>query len=124
MSHFSTITVQIKDGSLLHETLRELGYTVACNTFVRGYGGDRVNADYVVRQANRYDLGFRQAGETYEFIADLWGADIDTQPFLNRITQHYAHKMLMATAQEQGFSIEADDVLPDGTVRVVVGKWV
>ncbi len=30
----------------------------------------------------------------------------------------------MATVQEQGFNVEDEEVLADGTVRVVVGRWV
>lgn len=34
------------------------------------------------------------------------------------------HKTLMNSVQEQGFDIEEEEVLEDGTVKVVVGKWV
>jgi hypothetical protein len=38
--------------------------------------------------------------------------------------QKYAHKMLMTSVQEQGFNVEEEETLEDGTVRVVVGRWV
>ena len=78
----------------------------------------------MIRQSNGYDLGFRRSGETYDLIADFWGAKINQQQFVNAVTQKYAHKTLIKTAQEQGFNIEEEDVLEDGTVRVVVGRWV
>lgn len=124
MSHFSTIKVQIKQGEILNEVLQELGYNVELNTTVRGYHGDTTNAEYVIRQANGYDLGFRRNGENYELVADFWGAKIDRQDFVNKISQKYAHKTLMATVKEQGFNVEEQETLPDGTVRVVVGSWV
>ena len=123
MSHFSTVRVQIKNGTVLHESLQDLGYKVACNTRVRGYEGLHTEAEYVVRQANGYDLGFRKAGEEYELVADFWGARIDEQAFVNAVTQKYAHKMLLTTVQQQGYSIETEELLQDGTVRVVVGRW-
>lgn len=123
MSHFTTIKVQIKNGEVLHQVLQELGYKVECNTSVRGYQGDATQAEYVIRQ-NRYDLGFRRNGENYELVADFWGARIDQQAFVNSITQKYAHKTLMATVQEQGFNVEEEETLEDGTVRLVVGRWV
>ena len=58
MSHFTTIKVQIKNGELLHQVLEELGYQVESNVQVRGYRGDKTNAEYVIRQSNGYDLGF------------------------------------------------------------------
>ena len=124
MSHFTTIKVQIKNSEILHQVLQELGYQVECNAKVRGYQGNTTQSEYVIRQENGYDLGFRRAGENYEIIADFWGARINQQEFINSITQKYAHKNLMSTVQEQGFNVEEEEVLEDGTVRVVVGRWV
>jgi Protein of unknown function (DUF1257) len=124
MSHFTTIKVQIKQGEVLLDVLQELGYQVEQNTQVRGYRGDTINAEYVIRQANGYDLGFRKNGEGYELVADFWGAEINQQEFINNISQKYAHKTLMETIQTEGFNVEEEEVLADGTVRVIVGRWV
>jgi len=124
MSHFTTIKVQIKQGEVLLDVLQELGYQVEQNTQVRGYRGDTINAEYVIRQANGYDLGFRKNGEGYELVADFWGAEINQQEFVNNISQKYAHKTLMKTIQTEGFNVEEEEVLADGTVRVIVGRWV
>jgi Protein of unknown function (DUF1257) len=124
MSHFSTVRVQIKQGEVLHEALLDLGYTIAQNTEVRGYQGKTTIADYVVRQSNGYDLGFRRVAAEYELVADFWGAKIDQKQFVNTVTQKYAHKLLLKTTAEQGFNVEAEEVMQDGTVRVVVGRWV
>ena len=124
MSHFSTIKIQIKNGEILQQVLTELGYQVESNTKVRGYQGNKTNAEYVIRQKNGYDLGFRRNGESYELVADFWGARINQQEFLNQINQKYAHQTLMQTVEEQGFDVEEEEVLEDGTVKVVVGRWV
>jgi Protein of unknown function (DUF1257) len=125
MSHFTTIKVQIKNGEILNNVLQELGYKVENNTQVRGYEGDETYAKYVIRQSNGYDLGFRKDGDdNYELIADFWGADINETDFVNEIQQKYAHKMLLQTAVTQGYTVEDEEVLADGTVRVVVGRWI
>jgi len=124
MSHFTTIKVQIKQGEVLLDVLQELGYQVEQNTQVRGYMGDTINAEYVIRQANGNDLGFRKNGEGYELVADFWGAEINQQEFINNISQKYAHKTLMKTIQTEGFNVEEEEVLADGTLRVIVGRWV
>lgn len=124
MSHFTTIKIQIKNGAILHQVLQELGYQVEENTNVRGYRGNTTKAEYVIRQSNGYDLGFRQQGEHYELVADFWAAKINQQEFINSISQKYAHKTLMATIQTEGFNVEEEEILEDGTVRVVVGRWV
>jgi hypothetical protein len=124
MSHFTTIKVQIKNGEILQQTLQELGYPVEYNKKVRGYQGDKTDAEYVIRQDNGYDLGFRRNGENYELVADFWGAKIDQKAFVNSIVQKYARHTLMASVQEQGFNLEEEEILEDGSVRVVVGRWV
>jgi hypothetical protein len=124
MSHFTSIKVQIKNGEILAETLRELGHQVEQNVAVRGYQGNKTQAEYVIRQSNGYDLGFRRSGDQYELVADFWGAKINETEFVNAISQRYAHKTLMQSVEEQGFNIEAEETLEDGTVRVVVGRWV
>ncbi len=123
MSHFTTIKVEIKNGEILHQVLQECGYQVESQTNVRGYQGNTTEAEYVIRQSNGYDLGFRRNGENYEIVADFWGAKINQRDFINKISQKYAHKTLMQSVQEQGFDIETEEVLDDGTVRVVVGTW-
>jgi hypothetical protein len=124
MSHFTTIKVQIKQGEVLLHVLQELGYQVEQNANVRGYRGDKTHAEYVIKQSNGYDLGFRKNGEGYELVADFWGAKINQQEFINNISQKYAHKTLMETIQTEGFNVEEEEVLADGTLRVIVGRWV
>jgi hypothetical protein len=125
MSHFTTIKVQIKNSEILANVLAELGHKVEANTQVRGYRGDKTNAEYVIRRSNSYDIGFRQGSdENYEIVADFSAAGINQSQFVNEIQQKYAHQMLLHTAATQGYSIEAEEVLEDGTVRVVVGRWI
>lgn len=124
MSHFTTIKVAIKNGDMLQKVLHNCGYQVEYNTLVRGYQGQSTLAEYVIRQNNGYDLGFRLQGENYELIADFWGAKINQQQFINQISQMYAHQTLLQSIEEQGFNVEEEQVLEDGTVKVVVGKWI
>jgi len=124
MSHFTTIKVEIKNGEILQQSLQELGFVVKCRTLVRGYKGNKIAADYVIEQDHGYDLGFRKQGQTYELIADFWGAMIDPQDFVRLVTQKYAQNSLLATVKSQGFTVEQQQILEDGTVKVVVGKWI
>jgi hypothetical protein len=123
MSHFTTIKVEIKNGEILQQTLQDLGFEVKCQTIVRGYMGNRIEADYVILQDHGYDLGFRRQGDSYDLVADFWGAMIDPQDFVKLVMQKYAHNSLLATVKSQGYNIEQQEILEDGTVRVVVGKW-
>ena len=123
MSHFSTISIEIKNGDLLKQTLEDLGYPVKENTLVRGYLGNTTIAEYVIPMTNTYDIGFRKIDDRYEFIADLWGLGLNMEDFLGAIAQQYATKTVVQSAIQQGFDIEQQEVLEDGTVRIVIGRW-
>ena len=125
MSHFTTIKVQIKNSEILADVLTELGHKFETDTQVRGYRGDKTNAEYVIRRSNSYDIGFRKGNDdNYEIVADFSAAGINQSQFVNEIQQKYAHQMLLHTATTQSYSIEAEEVMEDGTVRVVVGRWI
>lgn len=123
MSHFTTIAIEIKNGDFLKQALEAVGYPVQENTLVRGYLGNTTQAEYVIPMPNAYDIGFRKIGDRYELIADLWGVALDVQEFLGAIAQEYATKMVLENATQQGFEIEQQEVLEDGTVRIVIGRW-
>ncbi len=123
MSHFTTIAIEIKNGDLLEQTLQELGYPVKQNTLVRGYLGDTTQAEYVIPMPNAYDIGFRKLGDRYELIADMWGIALNVEEFLGAIAQQYAAKTVLHSASQQGFAIEQQEVLADGTVKIVIGRW-
>ena len=102
-----------------------MGHKFETDTQVRGYRGDKTNAEYVIRRSNSYDIGFRKGNDdNYEIVADFSAAGINQSQFVNEIQQKYAHQMLLHTATTQSYSIEAEEVMEDGTVRVVVGRWI
>jgi hypothetical protein len=39
------------------------------------------------------------------------------------VTRRYAYKALHQSAAAQGFTVEQEETLPDGSVRLVVGRW-
>lgn len=123
MSHFTTIAIEIKNGDLLKQALEALGYPVKENTLVRGYLGNTITAEYVIPMPNAYDLGFRKIGDRYELIADMWGVAMNVEEFLGELNQQYATKTVLESATQQGFAIEQQEILEDGTVRIVIGRW-
>lgn len=123
MSHFSTITIEIKNGDLLKQTLKELGYPVQENTLARGYLGSTTIAEYVIPMPNGYDIGFRRVGDHYEMITDLYGVALNVEEFVAAVHQQYATKIVLQSASQQGFAIEQQEILEDGTIRIVVGRW-
>ncbi|MBK4730911.1 DUF1257 domain-containing protein [Oxynema sp. CENA135] len=135
MSHFTTIQTQIKAIDPLVKALADLGFDcVEVHQIPQplyGYQGDRRSqtAEVIVRRqyigANSNDIGFkRQPDNTFEAIISEYDRQQYSRQWIEQLTQRYAYHQLMAEAPAQGFNIESEETLEDGTIRVVVGRWV
>lgn len=95
-----------------------------------GWQGDvrEQTAEVIIRRKyvgdSSNDIGFkRQEDGHFEAIISEYDRHRYSQQWLNNLTQRYAYHTLMATAPAEGFTIEEEEILEDGTVRVVVGRW-
>ena len=71
------------------------------------------------------DIGFkRQEDGQFEAIISEYDRHKYSQKWLNGLTQRYGYHALMTTAPAQGFTVEEEETLEDGTIRVVVARWV
>ena len=75
MAPFTRMQTQMVEKSYLMQALADLGYTCEEGLVeIRGYSGNRRRVEIKVTTKNPgYDIGFRNAGNTYEIIADWWG---------------------------------------------------
>lgn len=135
MSHFTTIKTQIKNVDALVKALADVGFrSVEVHQTAQalmGYEGDVrsqtaeviIRRKFVGRLSN--DIGFkRQPDGTYEAII----SDYDRRhgygdDWLGQVMQRYGYHHLTATAAQQGFAIEEEENLEDGTIRLVVARW-
>ena len=134
MSHFTCIRTQVKNVDALIKALVDMGFkNVEVHETAQhlyGYQGDVrpetaeviIRRNYISSASN--DIGFkRQEDGQFQAIISDYDRQKYSQQWLNRLMQRYGYYALMATAQEQGFTVEEDEVLEDGTVRVVVARW-
>jgi hypothetical protein len=135
MSHFTVIKTQIKDVNALVKALTDVGFKQVevhdTAKHLYGYLGDvrSQSAEVIIRRQHigsaSNDIGFkRQLDGSFEAIISEYDRRQYSQQWINRVTQRYGYHALMHTAPEQGFSIESEETLEDGTIRVVVGRWV
>ncbi len=127
MSHFSNIKTQIREVAFLAAALSDLEIDWHSGPQpVRGYQGQTLTADIVIQQENGYDLGFSRNGDQYELVADLqfWQQNWSVDQFLNKITQRYAYHAVKESATQQGFQVAEEHNQQDGSVRLVVQRWV
>ena len=134
MSHFTSIKTQIKDQEALVKALADVGlknievHETAQSLY--GYEGDvrAETAEVIIRRkyigSSSNDIGFKlQDDGQFQAIISEYDRSRYNQQWLGKVMQRYGYYTLMASAQEQGFVIEEDEVMEDGTVRVVVARW-
>ncbi len=135
MSHFTCIKTQIKDRDALIKALTDVGFknieVHETAQHLYGYQGDvrEQTAEVIIRRqyigTASNDIGFkRQANGQFEAIISEYDCHRYSQQWLNGLTQRYGYHALMATAPAQGFTVEEEETLEDGTIRVVVARWV
>jgi hypothetical protein len=125
MSHFTRIKTRMVERRYLHAALQELGYVVEEGSVeVRGYGGNRTQVEIKIPTRNHgYDIGFRNAGQAYECVADWWGIrDINQETFLQQVTQRYAYHAARAKLEEQGFSLVTEEVEQGERIHLVLRR--
>jgi hypothetical protein len=135
MSHFTCIQTQLKHPEALVSALADLGLrTVEIHSIAQhlhGFEGDirSETAEIIIRRQFlgplSNDIGFKQQeDETFQAIISEYDRLKYSQQWLDRLTQRYAYHAVVQTAPEEGFAIEQEEVLPDGTIRLVLGRWV
>jgi hypothetical protein len=135
MSHFTCIKTQIKHQDALLKALADIGFKEVevheTAQHLYGYQGDvrSQTAEVIIRRqyigSASNDIGFRrQKDGQFEAIISEYDRNKYSQEWLNSLTQRYGYHMLLEAAPEQGFTIEEEETLEDGTIRVVVARWV
>lgn len=135
MSHFTTLKTQIKNVSALVKALADVGFkTVEVHDkpqHLFGFQGDMrpETAEVIIRRqyigGASNDIGFQQQADgSFTAIVSEYDRPTYSQRWLNQVTQRYGYHQLLATAPQEGFTIEEEQILEDGTIRVVVGRWV
>ena len=130
MSHFTTVATQVNDLVCLAEALDDLKLEYSREDLtVRGWRGNRETADMVIRTGGSYDIGVRRLKNGfYEFVADWWGVEttkgVSEDEFKNSLSQRYQYHNVKQACEEKGYAVEEEVNEEDGSIRLVVRKWV
>ena len=129
MSHFSTIKTKLKNKPQLVEALEILQYDVKEDQELKvtgnhGIGHETVEAGLAIGT----DVGFRMNPMTgsYELVTDLetWSQPIPVERFMDKVTQQYARMTLHNTAKDMGFEVAEEWEMDDGSIELVVNRWI
>ena len=129
MSHFRAIRNKLKNKPQLQEALEILQYDVKEDqelkvTGSHGIGHETVDAELAIST----DIGFRMNPMTgeYELVADLetWNQSIPVERFLDKVNQQYARMTIHNQVKKMGFQVEEEWEMDDGSIELVVNRWV
>ena len=126
MSHFTKIKTKLYNLETLKKSLSDLNITWTVQTHtVRGYQNTTHEAELVIQQNNKHDIGFKWNGTEYELVTDLmfWSQDISVDKFLNRINQRYAYNSIIGVSEKEGFNFTQTETAEDGSIRLVLRRF-
>ncbi len=133
MSHFTKCALKMTNLSALKKALADMklefteaeaGQTVT----VRGYQGDTLAAAMSINMG-RYDIGVvDNHNGTYDIVADWWGVEttkgVSEEEFKNTLSQKYQYHNVKQACEDKGYAVEEEVNEEDGSIRLVVRKWV
>ena len=127
MSHFSTIKTKLKCKESLVSALNTLGHEAQENTLlVNPQGHDHKQWNVCV--ALNEEVGFKLNKNTgeYELVAELdaWDLNVPVSRFIDKLTQQYAIEKLKRQTSEEGYIVENEVKNLNGSVELVVSRWV
>jgi hypothetical protein len=133
MSHFTKCALKMTNLAAIKKALADMeltcteaeqGQTVS----VRGYRGDKLQAAISV-DMGRYDVGVVDNHDgTYDLTADWWGVEttkgVSEEEFKHQLSQRYQYHNVKQACEDKGYSVEEEVNEEDGSIRLVVRKWV
>ena len=137
MSHFSTIKTKIKDKKILVEALElvgerpnvpsDLGMSVVDLVIANpSHAEDHPTTEVEISIGS--DIGFRLNPETgtYDLIADrqTWNKNVPIERYIDKVTQQYARMTIHNTVKEEGFELEEEWEMDNGSIELTVTRWV
>jgi hypothetical protein len=133
MSHFTKCDLKLTNLEAIKRALgdMELAYAEAAagqGATVRGYRGQTMEAELSV-DMGRYDVGVLDAGDgTFDLVSDWWGVEttkgVTEAEFKESLYRRYQYHNVKMACDAKGYEVSEEVNEEDGSVRLVVNKWV
>lgn len=127
MSHFTKIRTRLYNLEILKKSLSDLNLNWTTeSTKIRGYQSITHEAELVIKQDNKYDIGFKWNGKEYELVSDLmfWSQESSVEKFLNDINQRYAYNTVLDVCEKEGFNFTRSEAKEDGSIKLTLRRFV
>jgi hypothetical protein len=122
MSHFTTITTQIKDPEALRCACNELGLSFLQNAEARGYYENRIKGDFVIKLNGPYDIALnKQPDGSFGLTADLWQGHVEQEvgQGYGKLLQYYGVHKAIREARKKGHLVRRSQQ-QDGSIKLAI----
>lgn len=133
MSHFTKCELKMTNLAAIKAALADLALSFQAGeenqlVTVRGYRGDTLKAAIKI-DMGQYDIGvIANEHGTYDLVADWWGVEttkgVSEAEFKDQLSQRYQYHNVKMACEEKGYAVEEEVNEEDGSIRLVVRKWV
>jgi hypothetical protein len=123
MSHFTTIQTQVRDLDALRHALGELNVTLHEKTTARGYAGNKLQGDYVIRLQGPYDIALNRTPDgSYGLTTDWWDGHVEKEvgAKFGRLLQLYGIHKTTIEARKRGHFVQRK-AQKDGSIKLTIG---
>lgn len=121
MSHFVSITTQIRDIAALREACKEIGILLLENAEARGIGTQQ-RGDYVIQLKGPCDIALHRNKEGhFDLSADLWEQHVEKEVGKNygRLLQLYAVHKASLEARRKGLMVHRVKI-KGGAIKLMI----
>ena len=122
MSHFTTITTQVRDVAALRAAVAELELQLVPDADARGFASQTRRGDFVIRLKGPYDIALnRQANDNYGLTTDWWDGHVEREvgKDFGRLLQLYGVHKTTLEARKKGLSVLRRHQ-PNGSIKLVL----
>jgi hypothetical protein len=125
MSHFSKIKTSFKNLKILKKSLENLTIN-ECHDALDFFRTSSEENSLIALQKNDVPISFVWNENEYELVVDLafWNQPFSLESFLNQLSQKYANSIIIHESSKQGFGSVSEIRQKDGSVHLVLQRWV
>ena len=123
MSHFTTITTQVRDVAALRAAVAELGLQLVPDADARGFASQTRRGDYVIRLKGPYDIALNQTPDgSYGLTTDWWDGHVEKEvgAKFGRLLQLYGIHKTTIEARKRGHFVQRK-AQKDGSIKLTIG---
>jgi hypothetical protein len=91
------------------------------NSYARGWNGQKLKADYVIKLDGRFDVALVKDGDAYSIMADMYDGSVEKVIGKdgNKLKQAYSAAATIQIARQKGYPVEMQ-TFENGDIKLIL----